>query len=458
MGGWISRLRGEQDQQPPPQPLKQEQEQVQSTGEADDADDDAEGKDWTDNEEITARRKKYGYQTGQALQEKYKDKIIFCNAVNHFGLDLIVDDWFSVINQNYPHDKYDWISVGSGKGLLESFIAKEYKREIICIDPNPFQWSLGQVGILPKFPTVKDYLTSLKGQQQPEPKSRAALSSLSLELPVVEMNSDSIPNPKPITRKKRLLILVWPDPYLNYDMEAIRLLEPDGIIILTENTNDYLYKNLALKNPDHNLPGASSMQFWKWMEALVGSYVRYDTWKIKQQRYPLSPAFVDASDDDDDDFDPDTTPLPKQQKRGFSGWFSTLTGQSSNTKVQSAPEPEPEPEPEPLPLPKYWLQNEAQTQWEYVNRGDYIARWRMFWFTRDGCPARVKMPVQYTGFQTSILDMDDNVIILQETSDPIDISTQVHVQSQEKHYNESLTDSQVFYTEQERSTSSDNEN
>jgi hypothetical protein len=110
------------------------------------------------------------------------------------------------------------ISVGSGNAFFESIVRNnvfenmKLRLDIVCVDPNPdkfiphvsrknlFNASFThnkRIFIQPKFPTVQELIST---------------------------NSRIVEN--------CFLMLIWPDPNLSYDLEAILLLKPIGIFII----------------------------------------------------------------------------------------------------------------------------------------------------------------------------------------------------------------------------------
>jgi len=94
----------------------------------------------------------------------------------------------------------DLISIGSGNGLFEKCCEDVFGKKIICIDPAPTSFASSGLDdkpfIKPDFDTVDNYLLSA-------------------------------------TKKdKSILFLIWPDPTLDYDIEAILKLKPISFFII----------------------------------------------------------------------------------------------------------------------------------------------------------------------------------------------------------------------------------
>lgn len=93
------------------------------------------------------------------------------------------------------------ISVGSGNGIIEQDIEKEFNIKIICIDPTPLSWSFS----IHNENRLADY-------------------------PLV---NDLIKNKKYLTNACNLFIN-WSYPDCSYDIESIIKLKPKNIIIITD--------------------------------------------------------------------------------------------------------------------------------------------------------------------------------------------------------------------------------
>lgn len=93
------------------------------------------------------------------------------------------------------------LSVGSGRGSVEGKIADECKCKFICIDPNPTSFQKPKNGfreIAPDFPTVREF--------------KKTPSSIS----------------------KMLLNWVTPDHTEMWDLDAINMVEPEEIVVVSE--------------------------------------------------------------------------------------------------------------------------------------------------------------------------------------------------------------------------------
>jgi hypothetical protein len=110
------------------------------------------------------------------------------------------------------------ISIGSGNSFFESFVRNnvledmKLKLDIVCVDPNPDKFIpyVSRKNLLnPSFTHNKRIFI--------QPKFRTVQELISTNSRIVE---------------NCFLMLIWPDPSLSYDIEAIRLLNPIGIFII----------------------------------------------------------------------------------------------------------------------------------------------------------------------------------------------------------------------------------
>lgn len=97
------------------------------------------------------------------------------------------------------------ISVGSGRGIDERVIEKETKTTIICVDPDPFSFSV-----------------NLERKEE--------------HLPDFD-SCETLIKKKPELVGKCHLLLIWPPPNESmFDINAISLLKPQKIIVVFEST------------------------------------------------------------------------------------------------------------------------------------------------------------------------------------------------------------------------------
>jgi len=127
--------------------------------------------------------------------------------INYYGLKATVENVRKSIDKilgQFPTiDKI--ISVGSGTGYLEKFIEMAFRQKLqmICIDPDPTQFSSEPIKREPDYPTVDEFLETR---------------------PVAPWNS--------------IVLLNWPETRethgAGYDVDAIRKLNPLAVIIIYE--------------------------------------------------------------------------------------------------------------------------------------------------------------------------------------------------------------------------------
>lgn len=137
-----------------------------------------------------------------------------------------------------PRDRFTTISVGSGLGTREYALDPK----IICVDPDPLAWQTNDQKLptlLPHYPTVKDMLTTRKGQ--------AYVGDCVLCL--------FHPYPSPKSEDEKELYQS-----AGYDWQAIQLLQPLFVFLL-----------LVLPN------NSGSDELWSWLnkqEYQKQNYVR----------------------------------------------------------------------------------------------------------------------------------------------------------------------------------------
>jgi hypothetical protein len=176
------------------------------------------------------------------VTDNNKDQVIFSSGVTAFGDELVLT-WWETISRNYPENEgYTIVSVGSGTGKIEELIQKRLNRPIICIDPDPYSFSIGVTGIMPHYPLIEDYLTSL----------------------------DNIKERK--IKNKTVLFINWSDPREDYDIKAVTALNPDAIFFIGES---FRY-------------AAGSLKLWVMFRSLLEEQ---DQTKPKRQYFFESEAF-----------------------------------------------------------------------------------------------------------------------------------------------------------------------
>ena len=146
------------------------------------------------------------YSAGKMIPIEKKIRFIDFNYVNfNQGIKIcklpncmrFIEDY---LYNFFDLSDIDLISIGSGNGLFEKCSEDVFGKKIICIDPEPTSFASSGLDdkpfIKPDFNTVNDYLLSA-------------------------------------TKKdKSILFLIWPDPSLDYDIEAIFKLKPISFFII----------------------------------------------------------------------------------------------------------------------------------------------------------------------------------------------------------------------------------
>lgn len=124
-------------------------------------------------------------------------------SVERIGFDIL-SEYFGFFVQKQRD--LNCISVGSGNGVIEYMLKNIYPDiNMICVDPKPQSFikfpKNGQY-IAPKFPDVNELIKT-----------------------------------EPSLVNNCVLLLIWPEPDKLYDMEAINLLCPIGVISVYETEN-----------------------------------------------------------------------------------------------------------------------------------------------------------------------------------------------------------------------------
>jgi len=151
-------------------------------------------------------------------------------AIEYFGYDVFCQVAYNI----YRDTSHIFISIGSGRGIMEGFIKYLTGLSIICIDPNPTSWQqkplttceiIENMSTLPSYKTVKHMLSSDILQSDP---------------------SSGI-----------TLIINWPSPNQveNFDLNAIETINPDKIVLIVE-----------------LLGGAGSSDLLRWLSSIDGIY------------------------------------------------------------------------------------------------------------------------------------------------------------------------------------------
>ena len=149
----------------------------------------------------------------------------FNEGITFFKLPICMKFIEDFLYNFFDLSDIDLISVGSGNGLFEKCCEDVFGKEIICIDPSPLDSKssgLERPYKEPTFSNVDEYLSSSK------------------------------------KKDKSILLLIWPEPSLNYDIKAILKLKPISFFIIygkfpvacSHDLNELLYseeKNITLK-------------------------------------------------------------------------------------------------------------------------------------------------------------------------------------------------------------------
>ena len=124
------------------------------------------------------------------------------NGIKMFKLPYCMNFIEKYLYNFFDLSNIDLISVGSGNGLFEKCCEDVFGKEIICIDPAPLSFvsdGLTKEFKKPAFNTVDEYLLS------------------------------------PTKKANSILLLIWPNPSLTYDIEAILKLNPISFFIIYGN-------------------------------------------------------------------------------------------------------------------------------------------------------------------------------------------------------------------------------
>jgi hypothetical protein len=136
-----------------------------------------------------------------------QEKIVYLNiALKHIGIKKCLT-LFGEFLRNFG-DNLPIISVGSGMAYFEYLIQKVFRREVLCVDPDPIKFSPNRI------------LSSNK--------------KLFIR-PVFNIVDNLLSSSNPNKYKDCLLILNWPNPGEEpYDLDAIIKLKPCGFFIIYE--------------------------------------------------------------------------------------------------------------------------------------------------------------------------------------------------------------------------------
>jgi len=136
---------------------------------------------------------------GQKLLKVDFDYKYFNIGIKMFKLPYCMNFIEKYLYDFFNLSNIDLISVGSGNGLFEKCCVDVFGKEIICIDPAPLSFASDGLRTSfrePTFATVDDYLKS------------------------------------PSKKDNSILLLIWTDPTLIYDIDAILKLNPLSFFII----------------------------------------------------------------------------------------------------------------------------------------------------------------------------------------------------------------------------------
>jgi SAM-dependent methyltransferase len=159
------------------------------------------------------------YRNKEIIRKEVSNYYKYYNpAMVVFGIDICIKSLHTFL-QSYKSKDIIKLSIGSGSGILEYEYNKLFLTEqpLICIDPNPL--SFNSSGLVepfkkPKYKTIDDFITK--------------------NTTFVNYNS--------------VLVINWPDPKANYDIEAIRKLNPLAFFVIFYKKKDddiYVDKSVA---------------------------------------------------------------------------------------------------------------------------------------------------------------------------------------------------------------------
>ncbi len=109
------------------------------------------------------------------------------------------------------------ISIGSGTGEFENYLEDKTGKEIICVDPTPTEYESGEWGLFKEAKKDRKSDKEIKIFKKPDYKN------------VDELIADK----KDIVGNCSIMIIwPYPDPNGNYDMNAIKKLNPSRVLLL----------------------------------------------------------------------------------------------------------------------------------------------------------------------------------------------------------------------------------
>lgn len=151
-------------------------------------------------EEILQTRKILRESAPRSFFLKYLIELVGLRYINNFGENgmVCINNLLDFLNL---HPTLPVISVGSGNAILEDICSKLYKIKIFCVDPDPTSYSGKEIFLQPDYPYVDNLICE---------------------------HESFIGN--------CVLIINWATPALDYDMEAIKKLQPIAFWVLYEET------------------------------------------------------------------------------------------------------------------------------------------------------------------------------------------------------------------------------
>ena len=143
------------------------------------------------------------YRNKEIIRKDISNNYIYYNpAMVVFGIDVCLKSLHTFL-QSYKSKDIQKLSIGSGSGILEYEYNKLFPTEqpLICIDPNPLSYNSG--GLVepfqkPKYKTIDEFITE--------------------NTTFVNYNT--------------VLVINWPEPKANYDIEAIIKLNPLAFFVI----------------------------------------------------------------------------------------------------------------------------------------------------------------------------------------------------------------------------------
>jgi hypothetical protein len=143
------------------------------------------------------------YRSKEIIRKVVSNNYKYYNpAMVVFGIDICIKSLHTFL-QSYKYKDIQKLSIGSGSGILEYEYNKLFPTEqpLICIDPYPLSYNSGEL--------VKPFQ---------EPKYKTIDEFICENTTFVNYNT--------------ILVINWPDPKKNYDIEAIIKLNPLAFFVI----------------------------------------------------------------------------------------------------------------------------------------------------------------------------------------------------------------------------------